>query len=148
VSQISDPNNAIQRIAQLLLDKEDPDDPGVLSEAGEALLDVAAVMAKKVRQTGKACKGEVTIKLPLKAYRTKNNEVAVEIEPVIGSKKPQLARDRGVMLFAGHDGELSTTAVQEEMPLFTKESARVVPGVGNDDAANAASEGKKGKKAI
>jgi hypothetical protein len=51
------------------------------------------------------------------------------------------------MVFADHEGGLSTTAVQEELPMFSKGTARVVPGVGNDEAANAATE-KKGKKAV
>lgn len=147
MSTISDPNNAVLRIAQLLKDYDDPDDPGWQTELGDALLKASAVLAKKVRQTNKACKGSVQVKFDLKGYRTKNKEVAIEIEvPEPTTKVPSLAKKRGTMLFAGHDGELSTTAIQEDMPLFTKESARVVPGVGNDDAANAA-EKPKGKKA-
>lgn len=149
MSQISDPSNAVLRIAQLLKDSDDPDDPGWQTELGDALLKASAIMAKKVRQTNKACKGSVTVKFELLGKRTPNKEVAIEIsvpEPAV--KVPSLAKKRTTQLFAGHDGELSTTAVQEEMPLFTKETARVVPGVGNDDAANAATEGKKGKKAL
>lgn len=147
MSQISNPSNALQQLVHLLKKADDDEDPGLMTECGEALLKVAAIMAKKVRQTQKACKGDVTLKFALKAYRTKNNEVALDIEPIITSKQPQLAQERGVMLFAGHDGELSTTAIQEDLPLFTKETARVVPGVGNDEAANAAG-GKKNKRAL
>lgn len=147
MSQISNPGNALQQLVHLLKKADDDEDPGLMTECGEVLLRVAAIMAKKVRQTQKACKGDVTLKFSLKAYRTKNNEVALDIEPAITSKQPQLAQERGVMLFAGHDGELSTTAIQEDLPLFTKETALVVPGVGNDEAANAAG-GKKGRKAL
>ncbi len=143
MSSISDPNNAIQRIAFLLRDAEDPDDSGVLAEFGEALLDAAAVMAKKVRQTNKACTGEVTLTFKMKGFRTKNREVAIELEePGIKVKKPSLSKTRSVQLYAGHDGELETQPVQEEMPLFTKDSARVVEGRAEPE------KGKKGSKAI
>ena len=33
--------------------------------------------------------------------------------------------------------EAHTTPQQEDLPMFDKKSARVVPGVGNDDAAKA-----------
>lgn len=147
MSQISDPSNALQRLVHLLKKADDDEDPGLMTEVGEALLQTAAIMAKKVRQTQKACKGDVTIKFAVKAYRTKNNEVALEIEPIVTSKQPQLAQERGVMLFAGHDGELSTTAIQEELPMFTRESARVVPGVGNDEIAAKTANERKGRRA-
>ncbi len=143
MSQISDPSSALTRLVHLLKKADDDDDPGLMTEVGDALLKVASVMAKKVRQTGKACKGDVTLKFQFKAYRTKNNEVALEIEPVTSTKQPQLAQERGVMLFAGHDGELSSTPVQEELPMFSRENARVVPGVGNDEQAEKATKGKK-----
>jgi hypothetical protein len=147
VSQISDPNNAIQRVAHQLADREDADDPGLLKEFGEELLAVGEAIAARVRQTNKAFKGHVTLKLNLHGYRTKGKEVAVDIEPDISAKKPNRARKRGVTMYLGHNGELSTVPVQEEMPLFTKETARVVPGVGNDDAAIGAAEKRQGKKA-
>lgn len=143
MSTISDPGNALQRLAHLLTEAEDPDDRGPLAEAGQDLLNVADVVAKKVRQTNKACKGEVIIRFRLKGYRTKNKEVAIEVEPEITNKKPNLAKSRGIQLFAGHDGELSTVPVQEEMPLFTKESAKAIEGGKVENI-----EGKKGKKAI
>lgn len=150
MAQISDPNNAVLRIAHELKDSDDPDDPGWQTELGDALLKSAATIAKKVRQTNKACKGSVTVTFELKGYRTKNKEVAIEIEtPEPKTKVPSLAKKRSTMLYAGHDGELSTTAIQEEMDgLFTRETARVVPGVGNDDAAVAATEKAKRKASV
>ncbi len=92
---------------------------------------------------------DFTVTFELKGYRTKNKEIAIEIEtPEPKTKVPSLAKKRSTMLFAGHSGELSTTAIQEEMPLFSKETARVVPGVGNDDAANAATEKQKRKATV
>jgi hypothetical protein len=149
MSQISDPGNALQRITHLLIEAEDPDDRGPLYEAGEEVLSTAKQMATKVRQTNKACTGEATLKFKMKAYRTKNKEVAIEIEPIITSKKPSLARNRGVQLYAGHEGELSTTAVQEEMPLFTKDTAKSIDG-GKSETANEGAEApkKQGKRAL
>ena len=141
MSSISDPNNAVQQLAYRLVDAEDPDDPGLLAEVGDELLSVSAIVAKKVRQTNRACTGEVTLTFKIKAHRTKNKEVAVEFEPVIKSKKPHLSRARGVQLYEGHEGELETQPVQEEMPLFTKDTAKVVEGNKGTETA-----GKAGKK--
>lgn len=142
MATISDPGNALQRIAHLLTEAEDPDDRGPLHEAGEELLAVAAQLAKKVRQTNKACKGSVTVKFNLHAYRTKNKEVALDIEPDISSKKPNLARHRGVQLYAGHEGELETQPVQEEMPLFVP---KTIEGGKIDEKPE---KGRKAGKAI
>lgn len=138
MSTISDPSNAVTRLAHLLTDSEDPDDLGMLAEFGEEILVVARAIAAKVRQTNKACKGSATLKLNLHGYRTKNKEVAIEIEPDLTSKKPNMARKRGAQVYAGHEGELSTQAIQEEMPLFTKDTAKAIDG-GKDD------QGKKAK---
>lgn len=145
MSQISKPSNALNTLVHLLKKADDPDDPGLMVEVGDALLKTAAVMAKKVRQTGKACKGDVTLKFSLKAYRTKNNEVALEIEPITTCKQPQLAQERAVQLFAGHEGELSTTAIQEELPMFSKDSAKVVDGDNDNHAENAGKAGRRMK---
>lgn len=143
MSSISDPNNAVQQLAYRLVDNDDADDPGLLADAGKELLEVAAIMAKKVRQTNKACTGEVTLTFKIKAHRTKNKEVALEFEPTIKSKKPHLSRARGVQLYAGHEGELETRPVQEEMPLFTKDTAKVVEG--DKGSENAGKAGRKMK---
>jgi hypothetical protein len=146
MSSISDPKNAIQQIAFRLKDSKDPDDPGVLAEFGDELLAAAATMARKVRQTNKACTGEVTLTFKLKAYRTPNREVAIELHDAIKSKKPTLTRERSVQLYAGHDGELETQPVQEEMPLFDKESATVIDG--GKVEGDKGQKPKKGSRAI
>jgi hypothetical protein len=144
MATISDPNNAVQQLAYRLNDPEDPDDDGFLAEAGKELLDTAAAIAAKVRQTNTACKGSVTITFKMHASRTANREVKIEIEPALASKKPMLARPRKQELYAGHEGDLSTLPVQEDMgPLFTKESARAIEGGKSETKAET-----KGKKAL
>jgi hypothetical protein len=142
VSHISNPKSALQEIARRLIDSADPDDEGFQVELGEALLNASEVLAKKVRQTNKACKGSVTLKFELKGYRTKNKEVAIDLEtPEVASKLPSLGKRRSTTLYAGHDGELSDMPVQEAMPLYDR--PKVIEGGKVENI-----EDKKGKKAI
>jgi hypothetical protein len=144
MATINDPNNALQQLAYRLNDASDPDDDGLLAEVGKGLLDTAQRVAAKVRETNKAAKGEVVLRFKIGAHRTKNNEVAVEFEPLVTTKMPELTKARGIQFFAGHEGELSTQPVQEEMgPLFNKDTARSIEGGKSDEKTE-----KKGKKAI
>lgn len=117
----------IQRLAAIMRQKDNPDDPGLLGEASAALDDVFAAIRSHVERTGKACKGSVTITLDLKGYRSKGGEVAVDLTGGVTPKAPPPPK-RETILFLDHEGAAHTTPQQEEMPLFGKDSAKVVDG--------------------
>lgn len=108
---------AVQRLATIMREKDNPDDPGLLGEAGTSLDDVFARIRAHVERTGKACKGSVTITIALKGYRSKGGEVAVDVEGGVTSKAPAPPK-RETILFLDHDSHAHTTPQQEEMPLF------------------------------
>lgn len=128
--------NAVQRLSAVMQNRDNPDDPGLLAEAGLSLDEVFERMRAHVERTDKACTGNVVITLKLKAYRSKGGEVAVDVEAGVASKSPAPAK-RETQLFLDREGLAHTTPQQEDLPMFDKKSARVVPGVGNDDAAKA-----------
>jgi hypothetical protein len=135
MATIDEPNNAMIRLNALVRNTDDPDDNGALADMGSEVLRVYNECAAFTRRTGKACKGQVTVIFDLKASKSeKETEVDVSIQP-IKTKSPPKTLPRKKRTWAGHDGEISTIPVQEDLPLMGIKGA--VEG-GNKDAGKPA----------
>lgn len=132
-------DQAIQRLAAALKSRDDPDDPGPLGELGESWDRVLIAMRSLVEKTGNACKGKITFTIDLKAYRTKGNEVGLEVETGVVTKAPAQPK-RGTMLYLDHEANAHTAPVQEDLPIFHGPKGAIEGGKanGNGKAAEAA----------
>lgn len=120
MATVSDPENALQRLHVIMQDNENPDEQGMLADMGRELLRVYGECASFTRATKKACKGQVVVTFDLHACRTegdKETEVSIALQP-IKTKSPPKTFARKKRTFAGHDGEISTVPVQEELPIM------------------------------
>ena len=127
-------DQAIQRLAAVLKSRDDPDDPGPLGEVGDAWDRLLIHMREHVEKTGNACKGKITFTIDLKSFRTKGNEVGLEVETGVAVKAPPKPK-RGTMLYLDREGTASTAPVQEDLPLFNGPSGAIEGGKANDNKA-------------
>jgi hypothetical protein len=120
MATINEKRQAIQQLNVLSRRKDDAEDDGFLADVGAEWLRVSAAMAERVRKTGKSCKGQLVVTIDLLGYKSKNGEVKIDPKvQAIKTKQPPTTIERNIELYAGHEGELSTVPVQEEMgPLF------------------------------
>lgn len=128
--------HAIQRLSAIMQNRDSEDDPGLLAEAGLSLDEVFERMRAHVERTDKACTGNVTITLKLKAYRSKGGEVAVDVEAGVASKSPAPPK-RETQVYLDRDGVAHTTPQQEELPIMGIKGS--VSG-GKQDAPKAAAK--------
>lgn len=129
-------DQAFQRLAAILQDREDPDDKGPLAEVSDHFNDLSCAMRAYVERTGKACKGQIVFTINLKGFRTKGKEVGMEVETGVTHKAPPKPK-RGTMLYLDHEGTAHTAPVQEDLPIF---NAKVViqGGKGQDETGDVA----------
>lgn len=111
-------DNAVIRLNAIMRSGDDSDE-GFLADIGRELLRVYNESAAFTRQTDKACKGQVVVTFDFKASRSDGGEVEVDVSmQPIKTKSPPKTFARKKRTFAGHDGEISTVPVQEELPIM------------------------------
>lgn len=137
MATVNDPDNALVRLNAIMRNGGDPDDQGMLADIGREVLRVYNECAEFTRRTGKACKGQVSVTLDMKAFKSETEtEVDFAMQP-IKTKSPPKTLPRKKRTFAGHDGEISTVPVQVEMPIMG------IKGSVEGGKKDAPSEGKK-----
>lgn len=118
MATVNDPDNAMIRL-NAIMRSGDEKDAGFLADIGREVLRIYNECAAYTRQTDKACKGQATVIFDFKSSRSEGNEVEVDVtmQP-IKTKSPPKTFARKKRTFAGHDGEISTVPVQEELPIM------------------------------
>ena len=106
----------VTRLMRLFQRRGDVTDAGVFGEASDSLEEVVARLRDNVERTGNPAKGSITITLNLKAERTHNAEVVVNLSSSVTTKKPALP-GRTAMVWLDPDCALHTVPVQENLPL-------------------------------
>ena len=118
MATVDDPDTVVQRLHVIMRDGNDPDDQGMLVDMGRELLRVYNACAAYTRRTGgKAFKGTATVVFEFHSHKSETEtEVDITMRPIT-SKQPPLTMPRKKRTFAGHDGEISTVPIQEELPI-------------------------------
>lgn len=118
MATVSDPDNALVRLNAIMRDSNNPDDNGMLHDIGSETLRVYNEVAEFVRRTGNKCSGQVLVVIDLKGFKSETEtEIDMHMQP-IKTKSPPKTLPRKKRTFAGHDGEISTVPVQEELPIM------------------------------
>lgn len=118
MATVNDPDNAMIRL-NAIMRSGDENDAGFLADIGREVLRVYNECADYVRMTDNTCKGQVAVIVDFKAFRSDGEEVEVDVtmQP-IKTKEPPKTFVRKKRTFAGHDREISTVPVQEELPIM------------------------------
>jgi hypothetical protein len=118
MATVNDPDNALIRLNVILRDQGNPDDQGLLVDIGREVLRIYNECADYTRKTGSKCKGQVNVVIDFSAFKSeRETEVDFHMQP-IKTKGPPKTLARKKRTFAGHDGEISTVPVQEELPIM------------------------------
>lgn len=105
-------------LVRLLRRQDQPDAPTLEERIGKEWDALAAGCRDFVEQSGgKACSGKITIELKVKAYRTQNGEVALDIAPSVAAKIPN-APLPARQVFLDREAVAHTQPVQVDLPIM------------------------------
>lgn len=127
-------DNLWQMLNLILVRRELPDET-LAAELGRQWNALCEAGREHVEKTDLACVQTITITLKVKTSKTDGDEMENEITPKIKGVIPSVPLPTK-RVFMDPDGVCHTTSQQKDDP--AQLALRVVPGVGNDDAAKAA----------
>lgn len=98
--------------------KDVPDAPTIEDRIGSAWDEANERIRNAMEQNGgKAVAGSITFTLKLKGHKTPNGEYAVDVDPGISSKLPNIPMTK-IQVYLDHDAVAHTAPVQVDMPIM------------------------------
>lgn len=122
--------------------KDVPDAPTIEDRIGGAWDEANERIRSAMEQNGgKAVSGSITFTLKLKGHKTPNGEYAVDVDPGISSKLPNIPMTK-IQVYLDHAAVAHTAPVQVDMPIMGIRPA-AINGGGNGNVQQPVNTGKK-----
>jgi hypothetical protein len=111
--------------------KDIPDAPTIEDRIGSAWDEANERIRSAMEQNGgKAVAGSITFTLKLKGHKTPNGEYAVDVDPGISSKLPNIPMTK-IQVYLDHDSVAHTAPVQVDMPIMGIRPSAIEGGKNN-----------------
>jgi hypothetical protein len=121
--------------------KDVPDAPTIEDRIGQAWDEANERIRSAMEQNGgKAVSGSITFTLKLKGHKTPNGEYAVDVDPGISSKLPNIPMTK-IQVYLDHDSVAHTAPVQVDMPIMGIRPTAISGG--NNNVQQPGETGKK-----